>query len=313
MSKPTELVPVGIDLGSLHARVAIGDAPNINIISNAQGARHTLALVGTDYNADDDGRPDGKNNYIFGDAARRALARDKKPTISKDPSSMVRELVRSSSSVVEDDGASAEEASAAAASFFSHLTDLACDSSSSHPSKLRTVVSVPVASTSEEQHAVVDILERGIDEALAARQQSTNEAKPKKKKNADNSKEPLVLAVITDPAAVCVAHGLTDIDHPPGIVDLAAHKNDPSSLKHILVIDWAASGLTATHVCRTSMNSSLLTIVRHVSDTSCSGAAIVQILANHCASMFERKCRVSGVLDSKKGEYWIGQVFAYVH
>lgn len=305
MSKPTELVPVGIDLGSLHARVAIGDAPNINIISNAQGARHTLALVGTDYNAD------GKNNYIFGDAARRALARDKKPTISKDPSSMVRELVRSSSSVVEDDDASAEKASVAAASFFTHLTDLACDSSSSHPSKLRTVVSVPVASTSEEQHAVVDILERGINNALAARQ--TNEAKPKKKKNADNSKEPLVLAVITDPAAVCVAHGLTDIDHPPGIVDLAAHKNDPSSLKHILVIDWGASGLTATHVCRTSMNSSLLTIVRHVSDMSCSGAAIVQILANHCASMFERKCRVSGVLDSKKGEYWIGQVFAYVH
>jgi molecular chaperone DnaK (HSP70) len=49
-----------------------------------------------------------------------------------------------------------------------------------------------------------------------------------------------------------------------------------------------------------SSNSSLIAIVRHVTETSCSGTAIVAALASHCASMFERKSRVSGVLDSKK-------------
>jgi L1 cell adhesion molecule like protein len=51
---------------------------------------------------------------------------------------------------------------------------------------------------------------------------------------------------------------------------------------------------------RASSNSTLLTVVKTVSDASCSGNAIVAALVKHCASMFERKSRVSGVLDSKK-------------
>ena len=59
-----ELIPIGIDLGSLHARVAKGNVshhnvpstgnkdtdtrPLPNVISNAQGSRYTLALVGSD-------------------------------------------------------------------------------------------------------------------------------------------------------------------------------------------------------------------------------------------------------------------------
>mmetsp|Transcript_34489 Transcript_34489/g.62038 ORF Transcript_34489/g.62038 Transcript_34489/m.62038 type:complete len:565 (-) Transcript_34489:133-1827(-) len=307
MSKPTEFVPIGIDLGSLHARVAIGNINHStpvdgvtdirvlpNVISNAQGSRYTLALVGLDIaNAEENGKTE-ETRHIFGEAARRALAREKKPTISKDPSSMVRELVRSSSSVVKDD--STAEKAAAAVAFFSHLTDLACDASSSHPSKLRTVVSVPVASTPEEQIGIVETVERGIHDALAARL-STKEAKALRKKGEE---EPSVMAIITDPSAVCIAHGLTEMEQP-GTIDLATSKSGtPSSWKNVLVIDWGASGLTATHICRKSTNSSLLTIVRHVTDASCSGTDIVSALAKHCASMFERKSRVSGVLDSKK-------------
>mmetsp|Transcript_2558 Transcript_2558/g.5474 ORF Transcript_2558/g.5474 Transcript_2558/m.5474 type:complete len:316 (+) Transcript_2558:79-1026(+) len=53
-------------------------------------------------------------------------------------------------------------------------------------------------------------------------------------------------------------------------------------------------------MCRKSSSSSLLTIVKQVTDTSCSGTAIISALAKHCASLFERKSKVSGVLESKK-------------
>ena len=317
MSKTTEFIPIGIDLGSIHARVAIGNLahhktpaaadglvdtrPLPDIISNAQGSRYTLALVGTD-NAG--GEADGENNadvetrHIFGEAARRSLARENKPAISKDLSPMVRELIRSSSSlIVKDDDATAKASKASA--FFSHLADLACDASSSHPSKLRTVVSVPVASTPEEQSAIVGAVERGINDALLARL-TTKEAKQLRKKKGDEE-DPFVMAIITDPAAVCIAHGLTETENTR-VIDLAeSNSGTPSNCwKHALVVDWGASGLTATHICRRSSNSSIIAVERHVTETACSGTAIVTALAAHCASMFERKSRVSGVLDSKK-------------
>jgi L1 cell adhesion molecule like protein len=155
-----------------------------------------------------------------------------------------------------------------------------------------------VASTPEEQIGIIDSVERGVTNALIARL-SSKEAKVQRKKCSEE--DPFVMGIITDPAAVCIAHGLTEIE-PTGIVDFAASKKEAtsSSWKHALIIDWGASGLTATHVNRTSSNSSLIAIVRHVTETSCSGTAIVSALAAHCASMFERKNRVSGVLDSKK-------------
>merc|ERR1719343_1947798 len=105
----SDLIPIGIDLGSLHARLAIGtltenssgggndltDTVTLpSIISNAQGSRFTLALVG-----DDGDGNEGASRYIFGDAARRALLREKKPTIYKEPTNLVRELVKSNSSL----------------------------------------------------------------------------------------------------------------------------------------------------------------------------------------------------------------------
>ena len=135
----SELIPIGIDLGSLHARVAIGNVshsksntaaatddntkqivdtkPLPDVISNAQGSRYTLALVGidTDNNnngttgvieeekkGEESGTESSTRRHIFGEAARRTLAREKKAPISKDPSSLVRELVRSTSSVGAD-------------------------------------------------------------------------------------------------------------------------------------------------------------------------------------------------------------------
>lgn len=304
-----ELIPIGIDLGSLHARVAIGNVshhkapskgtedtrPLPNVISNAQGSRYTLALVGSDkISTDEDAGSSDDVRHIFGEAARRALARAKKPTISKDSSSLVRELVKSSSSI---DGGD-ENKSSAAAAFFAHLADLACDASSSHPSKLRAVVSVTVDASPEEQASVVETIEAGVNEALKAR--SADQVKSKKKQK-EEEEDSIVVGVITNPAAVCIAHGLTEVENSDAI-DLVA--DTPSTnWMNALVVDWGASGLTATHMSRTSPNSSLLTVVKHATDASCSGTAIVNTLVSHCASMFERKNKVTGVLDSVKSHH----------
>lgn len=297
-----ELIPIGIDLGSLHARVAIGNIahqklpskglvdtrPLPNVISNAQGSRFTLALVGIDKSLDDE----AEERHVFGEAARRALARDKKPSISKDSSSMIRELIKSSSSMADNGDVKSKNAAA----FFQHLSELACDASSSHPSKLRTVVSVPVASTKEEQIGIVQCVECGISEAMAARKEDGAAKKKKKGEEKDN----VVIGVISDPAAICIAHGLTEIENEA--TDLIGAEK-PSSWKNVLVIDWGASGLTATHICCTSSSSGLLSIVRHEKDASCSGVAIAETLVAHCASMFERKNKVCGVLESVKAHH----------
>ena len=295
-----ELIPIGVDLGSLHARVAIGNVshqnvppkgntdtrPLPNIISNAQGSRYTLALVGSESISSEGDASSDAIRHIFGEAARRALAREKKPTISKDPSSMVREMIKSSSSV---DGGDSDKSSAAAA-FFGHLADLACDASSSHPSKLRAVVSVNVGASPEEQAAAVETIEAGVIEALKARSDMK-----KKKKGAES----IVVGVISDPVAVCIAHGLTEVQN--ATIDFTSP--NPQTWKNALVVDWGASGLTATHICRASPNSSLLKIMKHATETGCSGTAIVNAVVSHCASMFERKNRISGVLDSVKAHH----------
>ena len=316
MSNPEELIPIGIDIGSLHARVAIGNLNHNNatstegladtrklpdIISNKQGDRYTLALVGIDNAGENNGE---ETRHVFGEAARRALARDKKPTISKDPSSMVRQLVRSGSAVVNGEAQESKEETAKASAFFGHLAELACDASSAHPSKLRTVVSVAVGSTPEEQAGVIQSVERGIAEALAAAK-SGEDGKSKKKKKGGNNEDDdgIVVGVITDPAAVCIAHGLTEIGQT-GVIDLdAPETKSPSAWKNALVVDWGASGLTATLVRRSSPTSSLLSVVRHVTDTTCSGTAIVNALVAHCASMFERKNKVTGMMDSVKAHH----------
>jgi len=122
------------------------------------------------------------------------------------------------------------------------LAEVACDASSSHPSKLRTVISVPVASTSEEQAGIVQSVERGINDALAARMSSSEEAKSKRKKKNDKKSEDddsIVIGVITDPAAVCIAHGLTEIEHP-GVIDLDASNTESLVywIQSKLIIVW---------------------------------------------------------------------------
>ena len=360
-------VPVGIDLGSLHARLAVTDAlqltdvtnsaaghsgsnlPEPRVVSNAQGSRYTLAASTLDVThpideyGDDNGgnKPDEVEQvqFIFGDAARKALTRNKRPL----GQSLVRQLSMLSicNSVdwttdgeeeEEDDivmgdkdqkpeeapeapaveEAEAKTAAQASSAFFANLANLACDATSSHPTQLRAVVSVPAGADRRIIRGVVDSAERGLDEAMAEAQ-----GKEKSKQNGNNNNKKRgkndggkVVGVLTDPAAVCLAHGLADAS--PSTVELgsdnsAANSNSnpnqpgPSNWRHALVVDWGASGLTLSHVTRMG-SSNILSIVSTTNDASLSGRTLTDLLVSHCASQFERKCRVAGVLDSKKSK-----------
>lgn len=362
-------VPVGIDLGSLHARLAVTDAlqltdvtnsaaghsgskalPEPRVVSNAQGSRYTLAASTLDvtHPIDEYGDDNGGNKqdeveqvqFIFGDAARKALTRNKRPL----GQSLVRQLSMLSicNSVdwttdgeeEEDDivmgdkdqkpeeapgpapaveEAEAKTAAQASSAFFANLANLACDATSSHPTQLRAVVSVPAGADRRIIRGVVDSAERGLDEAIAEAQgkekgkqngKNNNKKKGKRDKN-DGGK---VVGVLTDPSAVCLAHGLADAS--PSTVELgsdnsaansSSNQPGPSNWRHALVVDWGASGLTLSHVTRMG-SSNILSIVSTTNDASLSGRTLTELLVSHCASQFERKCRVAGVLDSKKSK-----------
>ena len=312
--------------------------------------------------------------FIFGEAARKTLTRHKRPlgqslvrqlsTLSvcgsvdwtddedDDDDTMEEEGAESPPSPPSSPAAAAAAASPpppkpeekkreaktaaeASAAFFSNLATLACDATSSHPSQLRAVVSVPANADRRTVRGVVDSAELGLANAIAKaegkatetatqqqqqQQGQTKKNKNKKKKMMKNSKDAdnaKVVGVLTDPAAVCVAHGLTDAAAATAAamgsnneITLGGDDNSSSApmpnagpsyinWRHALVLDWGASGLTLSHVKRLG-SSDVLSIVETTNDPTLSGRTLTDLLVAHCASQFERKCRVSGVLDSKK-------------
>ena len=176
------VVPMGIDLGSLNARIAVTDPPHpprdggggageegrpvppeARVVSNAQGSRHTLALAIPEEGEGMGGGP----KFVFGDAARRALTRSRRPL----DEALVRALCALSisgsggkggkgggggggggeaedfenSENSEDPGreGAAGAAGRATSAFFADLATLACDATGAAPDQLRAVVSVP--------------------------------------------------------------------------------------------------------------------------------------------------------------------------
>ena len=364
-------VPVGIDLGSLHARLAVTDAlhltdvssgtsgggssaqqggnlPEPRVVSNAQGARYTLAASTLDvthppideYSGDGNGsngnaqneEPQQEVQFIFGDAARKALTRQKQPL----GQSLVRQLSvlsicgsvdwttddegdvammdkepepEPAPPAVEETAGANKTAAQASAAFFANLANLACDATSAHPAQLRAVVSVPAGADRRTIRGVVDSAERGLDEAIAQSQGKEKEkgkqngggsGKKKGKKKGKQHDGGKVVGVLTDPAAVCLAHGLADAT-TASTINLGSNSSPPgpSNWRHALVVDWGASGLTLSHVARMG-SSHVLSVVSTAHDAALSGRTLTDLLVAHCASQFERKCRVSGVLESKK-------------
>lgn len=240
-------VAVGIDVGSSQARVAVCANDSPRVVSNTLGHRSTLALTALE-NGD---------SYVFGDAALRLLQKEKKPISS------VRDILLNG--VVEEESTACE-------AFLGHLASLASDATATTLGQLRVVLSVPVDASSDYVDTLKGVTEAGIKSAIADKKQR---------------KHHFVVGIISDPAAICISHRLTDTS---------------SVLRsNILVIDAGASGLSVSHL-RTNGTSRILSLVSHVRLEEVSCEALVTLLAKHVASQFERKNRVPAgdIWDSKK-------------
>lgn len=255
-------IPVGLDVGSKNTRLALlnGQQPSVDsrprIVSNADGHRSTLSLCKV--------LEDGQ--VLVGEACKKWCDREKISTKSVS----IRQLCLS------------EGNEKAVAEFFSNFRQLACDAnnvdSSSEESVLFPVISVPVSSTSDSEF--IKNLQNGIKDGLCS---LTGQSKNGKGKGLNTA-----FALLSDPAAVCVAHGFTGEGSDSSYANLR---------KRIIVVDWGSSSLKVSEV---SIVSGFIEILQTVEDTSCSGDAITQILMQHCTSMFERKNRICGLMESKK-------------
>jgi molecular chaperone DnaK (HSP70) len=199
------------------------------------------------------------DSYVFGDAALRLLQKEKKPMPT------VRDILISDN----------EEESAACEAFLRFQASLASDAMATTLGQLRVILSVPVDASSEYVDSLKGVTEAGIKSAIEDKKQR---------------KHHFVVGVITDPAAVCIAHRLTD---------------SSSALRsNILVIDAGASGLSISHLSSNG-TSRIFSLVSHRRLEEVSGQALVALLAKHVASQFERKNRIptGDVWDSKKTRF----------
>lgn len=223
------LIPVGLDLGSIHARVCVHNT----VVSNTQGHRLTPTFCANE-------TPD---TFIFGDAARVFCTKNQ-----LDCRSVQESLTQTT-----------------AHAFLGHLSTLASDSAAVGADQLRVVVSVPVNATEAYLEQVKEAASLGIKALIS----------DKKKRKVD-----IVVGLMSEAAALCVAHGLTQ----KGVSDQV-----------ILVVDGGASG---TKLTRMTAKNGVLKQVSHDVLKDVSGPKLVDLLAQFAATQFERQFKVP------RGEVW---------
>lgn len=260
MSTDNTTVAVGIDVGSRLSRVAVCSSSaesTARVVSNTNGHRSTLSMTTLEQD----------RHFVHGEAALRLLEKEKKPT----PSIRDMMLACNDDDEEEDDNAAA----AACEAFLGHLGSLASDATASSPQDLRVVLSVPMHSiTSSEKNdeymdTIKGVTEAGIKKTIQDKRQR---------------KHHVVVGIISDAAAVCIAHGLTDT-------------TCSKQYSNILVIDAGASGLNVS-LLKMNGTSKILSLVKHETLAQVSGPALVTLLAKHVASQFERKYKIPS------GEVW---------
>mmetsp|Transcript_14499 Transcript_14499/g.22666 ORF Transcript_14499/g.22666 Transcript_14499/m.22666 type:complete len:544 (-) Transcript_14499:18-1649(-) len=277
-SETPKCIAVGLDLGSFMARVAVCTDPSTStppaVVSNAQGHRFTPALIASEQE-EDEANNSTTPSYVFGDAALRVLQKRKKD--KKLHQYTIQHLVNLMADAQDGDDENkkvvAESSKEGVSAFFAQLCTMASDSSAVAPENLRIVLSVPTVIHDNEHDEELDAAH--VDAWVETVQKGWKSLCPKTK---SNKKKQVVVGLLTDAAAVCVAHGITDL----------TNKHHQKQYKHILVVDWGASGLTLTQF-RSCGSSGMLQQVSSQRDTSLQASIFVNTLAKHVASQFERK------------------------
>lgn len=270
-------VSVGLDVGSQNARIFISQKASAipSIVPNEIGQRYTLALSTPEPEIEADPMNDqywDKNqkkkdakvkkevHYLYGDAARKSLQREKKSLAQHTILNMV-EMETS-----EDDAFDHKEA---CASFFQHLTSLTTNASHTKAQTLRYVLSIPPSQGDElASHAKLsEVIQNGLIKSID--QEGGYKKSDKKRIHSENR----ILSVLTHPISIAHAHKLFQ---------------DPSKSQNVLIVDWGAASLSMSHV---KIVSGIAQIQEHMVESSLSGKNIVSLLVKHIAELFERKNR----------------------
>lgn len=276
------LIPVGIDCGSLNARLAIQTSSETtpSIVPNEIGQRHTITLAAPEPEIEDDPLNDqywdnsnhssnkGGNKksdqkqvkYLVGDSARKSLNRLKKPL---DPHYILNMMVQIET--LEQNEESIDVNTAASSTFFHHLVNLASHAAHIHSQHLRFVLSVPCTFDSSVSNRLVSTIQSGIMESI-------KEAGFDKREKKIILEEHRILSLISHPIAIAHAHNL--LSH---------------SYSNALIVDWGASALSISHV--KIQSGGLACIQKHSTETQLSGKKIIHLLVQHIAELFERQVR----------------------
>jgi len=284
-TKKATLIPVGIDCGSLNARIAIQTSSETipSIVPNEIGQRHTITLAAPEPDIEDDPLNDqywdnsnhssakGINTksdqtqvkYLVGDSARKSLNRLKKPLDPHYILNMMQELETMEQN--EDNATNSGDLIAASSTFFHHLVNLTSHAAHIHSQNLRFVLSVPYTFDSGESKRLLSTVESGII-------QSIKEAGFDKRDKKTIVEEHRILSLLTHPIAIAHAHNLLS-----------------QSYSNALVIDWGASALSISHI--SIQPGGLACIQKHSSEIQLSGKKIIHLLVQHIADLFERQVR----------------------
>ena len=317
MNSSNMAIPVGLDLGTMNTRIAILDtekesarngsspiATEARIVNTVDGDRFTLSIC--KILPKDDEHP--HEQILVGQACRKWCDRNKVST----------EVVSIHNLCKNSENGNKEEKAVVA--FFGNLRQIVCDATSVDTSLTSTgytlfpVISIPdtvIASYSDtDKH---QILENGVYKAVTKGFCITPAAalgsKQKKSKNNSNQRSEKQgkkripshhkFSLISNAAAVCVAHGLTEYN-TESLSNGNEQAEPPKNWNKVLVVNWGASGLTLSSIKRTSPLNSILEVLDVKTESSCGGNAIVRLVMNHCATIFHQKHRIDYLMDSKK-------------
>mmetsp|Transcript_3939 Transcript_3939/g.7577 ORF Transcript_3939/g.7577 Transcript_3939/m.7577 type:complete len:604 (+) Transcript_3939:92-1903(+) len=300
-SSDSQLVAVGVDIGSHNARIYISQNSTSypSIVPNENGQRYTLAIsvaepeIESDPMNDqywDDNKKQTKDSsssaskkkkdvhYLHGDAARKSLQRLKKPIEPHCILNMIKTLQQEQQNHHQEEQGGDEEQDQdliqqddtsnqdACLSFFQHLTNLTAHASHTSPQHLRFVLSVPPSDTSFASELSV-YFQQGVLQSI----QQAGYAKSEKKMIHSQKR---ILSLIAHPVAIAHAHGLLS--------------DNESGKKNVLIVDWGASAMSMTHLV---IVGGIARIQKHVWEPSLSGRNIIALVVKHIAELFERKNR----------------------
>ena len=320
-------IPVGIDIGSLNARIAFCESPSTaaptsspndwsqytspstppSIVPNEIGERYTVALATEEPKSEADPLNDevwdldhgkSKNNkkqqsteeptcYVYGEAARKVLHRLKKP--------LEPHLIHNSIQGKNDHGEEKEEdiIDPSARGYVSHLISETTNATHTHPSALRIVLSLPPSNMSLGK-PLTQTAQAGLLDSLRSMGWESHPDHPAQMNKRDKKawveqqeQRNRIVGVLSAPLAACHAHSILD------------HTDFSSWTNGILVLDWGASSLSATVF---STHGGMISQSSTTSESSVSGTQLSRVLMNHVAETFERKNRIpkGDVLLNKK-------------